>query len=237
MKAAPAGKTVEEGGTLATGEKAAAQVLERTYLNSYVAHAPMETHSAVAAVENGKVTVWASTQTPFPLKNQVMQALDLPAEKVRVITPFVGGGFGGKSAGRQAIEAARLAVAAGVPVRVVWSRAGGVLLRHVPARGGAEDQVRRRRRREDHVLGLRRSSRPASAGPSTSTTSRTIARWLAAGGTRIRLGCILSASAPWRAPAANSNAFARESQIDVMAAAAAHRPGRVPDAGTSPIRG
>ena len=97
-------------------------MVEQTYLNSYVAHAPMETHSAVAAVENGKVTVWASTQTPFPLKNQLMQALNLPAEKVRVITPYVGGGFGGKSAGRQAIEAARLAVTAGVPVRVVWSR-------------------------------------------------------------------------------------------------------------------
>ena len=57
----------------------------------------METHSAVAAVEDGKVTVWAGTQTPFPLKNQVMQALKLPADKVRVITPYVGGGFGGKT--------------------------------------------------------------------------------------------------------------------------------------------
>ena len=41
-------------------------VIERTYHNGYVAHAPMEPHSAVAAVENGKVTVWAGTQTPFP---------------------------------------------------------------------------------------------------------------------------------------------------------------------------
>jgi CO/xanthine dehydrogenase Mo-binding subunit len=82
----------------------------------------METHSAVAAIEHGKVTVWASTQTPFPLRSQVAQALMLPPEQVRVVTPIVGGGFGGKSAGRQAIEAARLARVAGVPVRVVWSR-------------------------------------------------------------------------------------------------------------------
>ena len=68
------------------------------------------------------MTVWAGTQTPFPVKNQLMQALQLPADKVRVITPYVGGGFGGKSASRQAVEAARLAVLTGKPVRVVFSR-------------------------------------------------------------------------------------------------------------------
>jgi len=90
-------------------------VVEQTWLDSYVAHAPMEPHAAVAAVEAGKVTVWAGTQTPFPLKNQVMQALKLPADKVRVITPYVGGGFGGKSASRQGVEAARLALLTGSP--------------------------------------------------------------------------------------------------------------------------
>ena len=111
--------TAAQGGNLAEGEKLAAEVVEGTYYDSYVAHAPMEPHSAVAAVENGKVTVWAGTQTPFPVKNQVVQALKLPADKVRVITPYVGGGFGGKSASRQAIEAARLAMLTGRPVRVV----------------------------------------------------------------------------------------------------------------------
>ena len=96
--------------------------MEHTYLNSYVAHAAMETHSAVAAIEKGKVTVWVSTQTPFPVKSQVAQALKLAPENVRVITPYVGGGFGGKSASLQAIEAARLATITGTPVRVVWSR-------------------------------------------------------------------------------------------------------------------
>jgi len=58
----------------------------------------METISAVARMEGGKVTVWASTQTPFPLQQQVAQALAMPKEDVRVIAPYVGGGFGGKSA-------------------------------------------------------------------------------------------------------------------------------------------
>ena len=50
------------------------------------------------------------------------RAIGLPEEKVRVITPLVGGGFGGKSAGPQAVEAARLSKLAGAPVQVVWSR-------------------------------------------------------------------------------------------------------------------
>jgi len=114
---------VHESGSLVDGEKLSASVLDLTYLNSYVAHAPMETHSAVARMEGGKVTVWASTQTPFPLQQQVAQALAMPKEDVRVIAPYVGGGFGGKSASRQAIEAARLAKIVGRPVQVVTSRA------------------------------------------------------------------------------------------------------------------
>ena len=114
MKDAPAPRTVAEGGSLPTARRRRpAACSSRRYYDSYVAHAPMEPHSAVAVVENGKVTVWAGTQTPFPVKNQLMQALRLPADKVRVITPYVGGGFGGKSASRQAVEAARLADAHG----------------------------------------------------------------------------------------------------------------------------
>ena len=123
LKAAPPPQVVGESGSLAEGEKLAASIVEETYLNSYVAHAPMETHSAVARIEGGKVTVWASTQTPFPVKQQVAQALGLTPQNVRVITPYVGGGFGGKSASQQAVEAARLAKITGKPVQVVLDRA------------------------------------------------------------------------------------------------------------------
>src|SRR4029077_18143205 len=57
------------------------------------------------------------------LRDQIAQALKFEPQKVRVITPYLGGGFGGKSAGRQAIEAARLAAATGQPVQVQWTRA------------------------------------------------------------------------------------------------------------------
>ena len=133
VKNAPPEQRVAAGGDPAAYAGPPLQVVEQTYYDSYMAHAPMETHSAVAAVENGKVTVWAGTQTPFPVKNQIMQALRLPAEKVRIITPYVGRRFRrevGVAPGRRS-RAPRHADGQARP-RGVQPR-GGVLLRHLPA--------------------------------------------------------------------------------------------------------
>ena len=219
VKTAAPGRTVAEGGSLAEGERLASRIIESAYLDSYVAHAPMEPHSAVAAVENGKVTVWAGTQTPFPLKSQVAQALRLPPEKVRVITPYVGGGFGGKSASRQGVEAARLATLTGRPVRVVWSREEEFF--YDTFHPAAVVKIR---------SGLDASKRIAlwgytvySAGERGAAhfynvpNHRTVSSggWSGGGPSPHPF-----AIGPWRAPGANTNAFARESQIDIMAASA-----------------
>src|SRR5262249_38605468 len=84
--------------------------------------APMEPHGALARFDGTKVTVWASTQNPFGLQEEVAKLLATAEENVHVITPFVGGGFGGKSRNLQAIEAVRCAKLAGAPVQVAWSR-------------------------------------------------------------------------------------------------------------------
>jgi len=55
---------VSEKGDLEEGRKLAKEIFDETYLSAYVAHTPIETHTGIANVENGKVTVWASTQTP-----------------------------------------------------------------------------------------------------------------------------------------------------------------------------
>ncbi|MEW5983112.1 MAG: molybdopterin cofactor-binding domain-containing protein [Acidobacteriota bacterium] len=218
-KTAPAGRTIREGGALADGEKLAATMFEQSFYNAYVAHAPMEPHSATATVEDGKVTVWASTQTPFPLKSQLANALSLPPEKVRVMTPYLGGGFGGKSASRQAIEAARLAVAVGKPVRVIWSREEEFF--YDTFRPAAVSKVRSGIDTAglitfwDYlVIGAgERGSEHIYAIPHHRTVTR--------GGWNANTpGLHPFAIGPWRAPAANSNAFARESHIDTMAAKA-----------------
>ncbi len=123
LKVAPEGRTIVSGGDLKRGAELASSVIEATYLNSYVAHAPIEPHAALAQIEGDKVTVWASTQNPFGARDEIARRLGLDSAKVRVITPFVGGGFGGKTNNQQAVEAAVLAKAIGKPVQVVWSRA------------------------------------------------------------------------------------------------------------------
>lgn len=203
---------------MAEGERLATRMFETTYLNSYVAHAPMETHSAVATVEDGKVTVWAGTQTPFPLRTQVAQALKVPPEQVRIITPYVGGGFGGKSASRQAIEAARLAAATGVPVRVVWSREEEFY--YDTFRPAAVIRIRSGVDAAKKVvvwdyLGVGAGERGA-AHFYNFPHHRTAVQ----GGWNANTpGLHPFAIGPWRAPAANSNTFARESHLDVMASA------------------
>lgn len=101
----------------------AAKTLKQTYHVAYVQHGPMEPRAAVAEWQNGQVTVWTATQNPFAVRGEVARAFGLAEDRVRVIIPDFGGGFGGKHSGECAVEAARLAKAAGKPVQVVWTRA------------------------------------------------------------------------------------------------------------------
>jgi isoquinoline 1-oxidoreductase len=96
--------------------------LEAQYTVEYIAHTPLEPRAAVAEWNDGKLTVWTGTQRPFGVRDELMQAFHLTAEKVRVIQPDMGSGYGGKHTGEAAIEAARLAKAVGKPVKVVWTR-------------------------------------------------------------------------------------------------------------------
>jgi len=214
---APEGRAVAQDGSVENGEKAATQIVEQKYLKGYVAHAPMETHSAVASVAaDGKVTVWGSTQTPFPLQTQVARALKLPTEKVRIITPFVGGGFGGKSASQQAIEAARLAVAAGAPVRVVWDRTEEFFFDTfdpaavITIRAGI-DAAKKIVSWNYEVIG---AGERGSQQFYDVANHRTVVR---GGWNANQNGMHPFGIGPWRAPGANANTFAREVHIDLLA--------------------
>ncbi|HSK64385.1 MAG TPA: molybdopterin cofactor-binding domain-containing protein, partial [Pyrinomonadaceae bacterium] len=109
-------------GSIAEGLAAADQTLEQTYTVAYIAHAPLEPRAAVAEFVDNKLTVWTGTQRPFGVRNELAEALHLPANRVRVIVPDTGSGYGGKHSGECAVEAARLAIATKKPVKVVWSR-------------------------------------------------------------------------------------------------------------------
>lgn len=100
----------------------ATKKFETQYVVSYVQHAPMEPRAAVAQWNDGKLTVWTGTQQPSRVHGQLCETFRLPRERVRVIVPDTGGGFGGKHTGEAALEAARLAKSAGVPVHLRWTR-------------------------------------------------------------------------------------------------------------------
>lgn len=103
---------------------AAAEVeLARVYETPAAQHTCLETHGAVAAWDGDGLTVWESTQGVFFVRAALCEALGLPASRVRVLCPFMGGGFGSKnSADRHTLLAALLARRSGRPVRMVLSR-------------------------------------------------------------------------------------------------------------------
>jgi len=103
-------------------ERSAHRTLRRTYHIPYVQHAPMETRTALAEWRDGRLTVWTGTQSPFGYHRELTGAFGLAADQVRVIVPDFGCGFGGKHTAEAAIEAARLARAAGAPVSLHWTR-------------------------------------------------------------------------------------------------------------------
>lgn len=109
-------------GSIADGLAAADKKLEQSYTVAYIAHAPLEPRAAVAEWKDEKLTVWTGTQRPFGVRNELAEAFRLKEEQVRVIVPDTGSGYGGKHTGECAIEAARLARAAGKPVKLVWTR-------------------------------------------------------------------------------------------------------------------
>jgi isoquinoline 1-oxidoreductase len=109
-------------GSVAQAMASAEVKLEQHYTVQYIAHAPLEPRAAVAEWNGDKLTVWTGTQRPFGVRDELAEAFRIPTTKVRVIMPDMGSGYGGKHSGECAIEAARLAKAAGKPVKLVWTR-------------------------------------------------------------------------------------------------------------------
>jgi isoquinoline 1-oxidoreductase len=110
-------------GDVSAARAAAARTFDASYRIPYIAHVPLEPRAAVAEWSDGRLTVWTGTQRPFGVRSELAQAFRIPETQVRVIVPDTGSAYGGKHTGEFAVEAARLAKAAGKPVKLVWTRA------------------------------------------------------------------------------------------------------------------
>ena len=205
-------------GDLEAGLKLCDKIIESEFHDPLLAHTPMETHTALARFEKGKMTVWASTQTPYPLQDAVAKEYNLPLEKVRVIVPFVGGGFGGKSKYQQGMEAAKLAKLSGKPVMVIWTRDEEFLYDNFHSVGVLKvksgiDKNGLIKMWDYHAYYCgTRGSEIIYDVPNHSITSHDHKD-------NTPYIHILD-TGPWRAPNNNTNTFGREVQIDIMAAAA-----------------
>jgi isoquinoline 1-oxidoreductase len=115
-------EAVLDSGSVAQALAAAGHHSQQTYTVSYIAHVPLEPRAAVAQWCGDELTVWTGTQRPFGVRAELAEAFRIPEEKVRVLMPDMGSGYGGKHTGEAAIEAARLARAAKRPVKLVWTR-------------------------------------------------------------------------------------------------------------------
>lgn len=205
-------------GDLEAGFRESDRIFESEFRDPYVAHAPIETHTALASYDGDKVTVWAATQSPFGLQDGIVRELGLPLEKVRVITPYVGGGFGGKNMYQQGVEAAKLAILSRKPVMVVWKREEEFFYDTFHPAG----VIRVRSGMDKNGLIKLWDYNIFYSGTRGSDTIYDVPHVRATSYSQNMNAVQIHpfATGPWRAPNNNSNTFARESQIDIMASAA-----------------
>jgi CO/xanthine dehydrogenase Mo-binding subunit len=109
-------------GDVEAGFAEADHVFEDVFTSPAVQHVPLETHACVAQVEHGQITVWAGAQIPFIVRSQLAEIFRVPASRVRVIVPTLGGGYGGKCYPKIEPIAAVLAAAAKRPVKLHLTR-------------------------------------------------------------------------------------------------------------------
>lgn len=217
LKSVKKGNVTNNKGDIEAGRKASSKVIESVYYDGYVSHSPIEPHAAVATIDDDKITVRVSAQTPFLVRDQICQELGITPDKLRVIVPFVGGGFGGKGDNPQAVIAARLTKATGKPVMVTWARDEEFFFDTL--RPAALNTVKSGVDKEGKITFWDFST--YYCGDRGADTiydvphQKTTVYDQAEGDPQVHPFAI----GPWRAPGNSNNTFAREMQVCQMAAA------------------
>ncbi|GLQ86460.1 xanthine dehydrogenase family protein molybdopterin-binding subunit [Dyella flagellata] len=116
------GEVARNDGNVDQALSAATKRVSADYYIPHLAHASMEPPSAVAKVAGDRCEVWACTQAPQAVREEVAKGLGIPVTNVTVNVTLLGGGFGRKSKPDYVVEAALLSRATGKPVKVLWTR-------------------------------------------------------------------------------------------------------------------
>ncbi|MGA0612693.1 molybdopterin cofactor-binding domain-containing protein [Caldimonas sp. KR1-144] len=117
------GKVIRNAGDVDAALKSAAKVVKAQYYIPHITQAPMEPPAATAQIKDGRCEVWGPFQSPQAVRTDLAKRLEMPIDRITVHVTLLGGGFGRKSKGDFATEAALLArETEGKPVKVVWTR-------------------------------------------------------------------------------------------------------------------
>lgn len=115
-------EVVQQHGDVEQAVRDAKSLVRATYYVPHLVHAPMEPLVATAHVQGNRCEIWACTQNPAAIADEVAGALGIPKDHVTVHVTLLGGGFGRKSKADFAVEAALVSKAVGAPVKLQWTR-------------------------------------------------------------------------------------------------------------------
>ncbi len=216
--------TVSRRGDVDRAFQKAAKTVEGFYGYPFVAHAPMEPQNTTASFKEGKVEVWAPTQTPDRALTVLASLLGIPANRVTIHQVRAGGGFGRRLINDPVCEAALISKRVGAPVKLQWTREDDMQHDFYRVGGfhalqGAVDASGKLAAWQDHFITFSADSKHPVAGGDIDENE-----FPALLTENFRLGVTMLPLAtpcgPWRAPRSNGIAFAVQSFLHELAAAA-----------------